>query len=133
MNRDQIQSFRGGLLVLRHHRGDRVAHVAHVLGRERIFVLGHRQDAEAHREVLAGEHQVNTRVFLRSFHVDGLDEGVRVRRAQQAHVQHARQDDVVGEARLAGDLGAAVDAAARLADDLHVSRSMVLAAASMAS
>jgi len=24
-------------------------------------------------------------------------------------VQHARQDDIVGEARLAGDLGAAVD------------------------
>jgi hypothetical protein len=34
-------------------------------------------------------------------------------------MQHAREDDVVGEARLAGDFRAAVDAPARLAENFH--------------
>ena len=46
--------------------------------------------------------------------VDADDARVRQRRAEQLAVQHARQHDVVGEARLAGDLRAAVDAAPRL-------------------
>jgi hypothetical protein len=65
------------------------------------------------------------------FGVDLLDQRMRVRRAQQARVQHARQHDVVGKKRPAGDLGAAVDAPARLADHLH--GAILRAASSMAS
>jgi hypothetical protein len=46
------------------------------------------------------------------FCINFFYESMSVRRAQQLRVQHARQDDVVGEPRLAGDLGAAVDAPA---------------------
>ncbi len=54
--------------------------------------------------------------------VDADDARVRVRGAQQLGVQHPRQHEVVGEPRLTGDLGAAVDAAPRAADDARVGR-----------
>jgi len=116
---DQVERFGRRLLVPGDDRGERIADVAHMLGRERIFVLADRQDAEGDGEILAGEHQVHAGMRLGARHVDGLDQRVRVRRAQKLDVQHARQHDVVGKARLAGDLGAAVDAPARLADDFH--------------
>jgi hypothetical protein len=113
---DQLQRLGRGLLVDRDHRGHRVADVAHALARERMLVLRHRHDAVGDRELGAGEHQVHARMRLRARNVDRLDQRVRLRRAQQLAMQHARQDEVVGEARLADRLGAAVDAAARLAD-----------------
>jgi hypothetical protein len=62
---------------------------------------------------------VHARVRLRAQDVDRLDDRVRVRRAQQLRVQHARENEVVGEAQLADRLGAAVDAPARLADGVE--------------
>jgi hypothetical protein len=66
-------------------------------------------------KVLAGEHQVHAGMLLGAARVDRLDQRMRVRRAQQPAMQHPRQHDVVGKARLPGDLGAAVDAPARVA------------------
>ena len=116
---DEIERLGRGLLVLGDHRGQRIADVAHVLRRERIFVLADRQDAEGDREVLAGEHQVHAGMGLCLLNVNFLDQCMRMRRAQKLHVQHARQHDVVRKARLAGDLGAAIDPAARLTEDFH--------------
>ncbi len=122
---DQVEGLGRGLLVHRDHRGHRVADVAHALARERMLVLGHRHDAVRDREIGAGEHQVHAAVRLRTRGVDRFHHRVRVRRAQQLRVQHARENEVVGEELLADRLGAAVDAAARLADG--VKRSAVKA------
>ncbi len=116
---DEIERLERGLLVAGDHRGDRVAHVAHALRRERVLVLRHRQDPEGDRKILAGEHEVHARACLRARHVDRFDRRVRMRRAQQLAMQHARQHHVVGEAREARHLGAAVHAAARLADHVE--------------
>ena len=102
-----------------HHCRDRVADVAHMLRRKRVFVLAHRQNAEGHQEILARKHEVDARVRFRFCDVDRLDERVRLRAAQELHVQHARQRYVVGEARLTRHLGAPVDAAARFTENLH--------------
>ena len=68
---------------------------------------------------LAGQHQVHAGMLsARETSIDSISR-VRMRRAQQLAMQHARQREVVGEAQLPGDLGAAVDAAARLADDVE--------------
>ncbi len=71
----------------------------------------------ANGERIAGQHEMDARVRRGLRRVDAHDAGVGQRRPQQLAVQHARQDDVVREARLAGDLGAAVHAAPRAPDD----------------
>src|ERR1700694_169945 len=119
LNFDQIESLGCRLLILGDDGGDRIADVAYMLRGERILVLSDRQDAEGDRKVLAGQHQVDTGTLLRFLDVYFSYQGVGMGRSQQLHVQHAGQEDVVSEARLAGDLGAAVDAAARLTDDVH--------------
>ncbi len=116
---DEIERPERGLLVAGDHRGDRVAHVAHALGGERVLVLRHRQNPEGDGEILAGEHEVHARARLRARHVDRFDRRMRMRRAQQLAMQHARQHHVVGEARQARHLGAAVHAAPRLADHVE--------------
>jgi len=84
--------------------------MANDLERQRVLVLGDGQDAEGRRQVLA----------VRSRHaghggrlrqVDRPDPAVRDRRADQFDEGLARKGEVVREARLSGDLGAAVDAA----------------------
>ena len=116
---DQVERFERGELVLRDNRRHRVADVAHAVRGERVFVLRHRQDAERDRELLPCQDQMHAWHRGGAGDVDRLDRGVRDRRARELAVEHARQRDVVGEARLPGDLRAAVDAAARLADDVE--------------
>ena len=60
-NLDEIQRLGRRLLVLRHHRRDRIADVAHVLGCQRILVLSHGKDAEGHREIFAGQYEMYSR------------------------------------------------------------------------
>ena len=60
-NLDEIQRLGRGLLVLRHHRRDGIADVAHVLGCQRILVLSHGKDAEGHREIFAGQYEMYSR------------------------------------------------------------------------
>ena len=60
-NLDEIQRLGRRLLVLRDDRSDRVADVAHVLGCQRILVLGHGKNAEGHREILAGQYEMYSR------------------------------------------------------------------------
>ncbi len=116
---DQPERLACGLLVGRDHRRHRIADEAHASDGERIFVLRHGHDAVGNREIRAGEHQVDARMRLRARDVDRLDFRVRMRRAQQLAMQHARRAEVVGETQLAGGLGAPVDAPARLADGVE--------------
>ncbi|MDW8467691.1 MAG: hypothetical protein RML56_00490 [Burkholderiales bacterium] len=122
-----------GLLVARDDRRDRVPDVADFSARKRILVLRDRHDAEGNRKRLAREDEVHAgkRGGARDVHREDL--GVRVRRAEQPAVRHARERQVVGKARLAGDLVARVHAPARLADDVHAGSRMRRAAASIAS
>ena len=115
---DERDRLGGRDLVARDHGRDRIADEPHLVRTERVFVVAHRQDAVRDRK----RSPVSTRCTpgcAAAFDVSIADDArVRMRRAQQPAVQHARQDDVVGKARLAGDFGAAVDAPAGLADDL---------------
>src|SRR5262249_47814309 len=59
---------------------------------------------------LAGQHQVHAGDVPCLAGGDRLDPGVRERAAQDLHVQHARQHDVVGVVALAADEPAVLDA-----------------------
>ncbi len=106
----------GRVLGDRRHRHDRVADEAHPVGAERVLVLGDRQDAEGLGHRLAGEEAEHPGDLPGAAQIDAADAGVRHGRAHQLHVRHAREDQVVGEQRPAGHLGAAVDAPERLPD-----------------
>jgi len=120
---DEVERFERGQLVARDHRGDRVADEAYAADRERVLVLAHREDAVGNGEVGAGQHQVDAGTREGTRDVDPDDPRVRHRRAQQLAVHHPRQHHIVRELRLAGDLRAAVDAAAGCADYPHRARS----------
>src|SRR6185295_8595509 len=103
----------------------------------RELVLGHRHDAERHREVLACEYQVNTWMFFGFCYIYFLNQRVRMGGPQQPRMQHSRKDDIVRELGQAGDLGAAIHPATRLADHpqwrLRTHGFILTAASSMAS
>jgi hypothetical protein len=83
-----------------------------------VLVLADRQDAEGDSGKLS---PVSTRctpgMSLGASGVDADDPRVRDGGAQQLAVQHARQLHIVGEAGLAGGLGATIDPPPRPADD----------------
>ena len=64
------------------------------------------------RHHLAGQHQVHAGDVPGPAGVDRLDPGVRQRAAQDLHVQHAGQHDVVGVVALAADEAVVLDALA---------------------
>ncbi len=113
---DEIERVEHGRFVPCYDGGDRIAHEAHAVAAERVFVLGDGEDPERDRKVAAGENEQHSGMPLGLRRVDRPDDGVRDLGAQQLAVDGAREDDVVGEARLARHLAAAVHAAARFPD-----------------
>ncbi len=109
LDRDQRQRALGRRFIDRRHRGHRVAAVAHLVARQRKFVLGDRQHAEGHRRVLAGAHRLHAGQRARGGRVDGQDARMRMRAAQDAPDQCAGRGDVGGITCAAGDLVEAVD------------------------
>jgi hypothetical protein len=105
----------GRLLVNRRHGSHRVAHHAHLFAAQRFFILAHGQDAVLNGQIFARNHGQHPRPFQRPRHVDVADQGVRVRAAQQLSIGHTRQNNVVGEHRLAHDLAHGVHLHPRLA------------------
>src|SRR5712692_672347 len=87
---------------------------------QRILVLTHWKNAVGDLEVLAREDQMHAGMRERAARIDSDDSRVRNGRAQQLTMQHARQHDVVSKLRLAGDLGPAIDATTRLADQAQL-------------
>ena len=108
----------GGLFV---HGGDgrhRVSHEAHLLHAERLFVLAHRHDPEPDwRKVPARDDRVHAGQGRRARRVDPTDQGMRALRPEELRVRHAREDDVVGEARLACHLRPGIDLGQPVPDD----------------
>jgi hypothetical protein len=118
---DERECLGGGLLIAGDYRSNRIADIAHMVGRERILVLGDRQDTERIRKVLAGQHEMHTGMLHGARYIDRFDHCMRMGRSQQSAMQHARQHDIIGKSRETGDLGATIDATARLADDIEFS------------
>ena len=114
---DQLE--RGGRDVLAHrgHARHGVTHEPHLVDRQGVLVLAHRQDAERDRQVPSGQHGFHARERPGFRWVDAGDPGVGMGTAEQFGVQHARKEQVVGEPRGTGDLGRRVDLADRFADD----------------
>ena len=115
---DQLAGALRRLLVDRGHRRHRIADHADLVDAERLLVLGDGQDAELHgRQVAPGDDRVDAGQGPRPRGVDALDQRVGVAAPQELPVGHAGQHHVVGEARLADDLGPGIDLGERLADD----------------
>ena len=113
---DQVE--RGGRDFLT-HRGDachRVAHEAHLVARQGMLILAHGQNPEGDRQVSTRQHSLHTRQGLGSRGINTRDAGVGMGTAEQLGVQHAGEEEVVGESRHAGDFGGRVHFADRRAD-----------------
>ena len=119
---DQVQSLERGQLFARDDGSDRISDVAHVIDAKRLLVLADRQNSVLDGHVFSGENQIHARMSRGARRVDFSDASVRMRRTQKFAVRHARQENVVGEARLTGDFRAGVDPAARDADDAQFVR-----------
>ncbi len=116
---DEVERLAGGQLVAGHDERDRIADESDAVEGQGVLVLADRQNAIRNRQVAPGEDQMNTGHRPRARRIDRLDARMGDWRAEQTRVQHPRQHDIVGEARLPGDLCPRVDAPADLADDVH--------------
>ena len=85
-----------------------------VRGQHRLGVIGQRGHPRevARRHHVAGEHQAHARNFPGRARINRLDSCVRHRAAQNLHVQHAGQHDVVDVAALATNEAVVLDTAA---------------------
>ena len=115
LHRDELQRFFGDVPIDRGNRGHRLADEAHrvvervapVLGDLLdLFVVlraaGDRSGAPDDRAVLVRDDGLHAGKRERLRRVDAADARVRVRTAQHARVEHAREHDVAGVGRLAG-------------------------------
>ena len=114
---DQVECLVGDPFVGGRDRGDGIADIADLFSGQRLLILADREDAELDRQIIAGEHGQHARVrpSARRVHVD--DASMRVRTAQDAPVDHARQRQVIGELGLPADLGKCIGLYQRLPDD----------------
>ena len=117
LHRDQIERVGRGQLVARDDERDRIADETDGVRTERVLVLADRQDAVGDGQIAARENEMDARVRLGARRVHRPDARVGHGAAQQFGMHHPREDEIVREDCLAGDLGAAVDAATREADD----------------
>ena len=109
---DRLARVLGDVRVVRDDAGDLLALEPHLVGgQHRLGVVGQggHPGQVAGRHHLAGEHQVHAGDLPRPAGVDRLDPGVRQRAAQDLHVQHAGQHDVVGVVALAPDEAVVLD------------------------
>jgi hypothetical protein len=113
---DQLERGARGALVLRRHRGDRLAPVANAFARQRIFVVRDRQDAVGNAAIGAREDGAHSGQRPGAARVDANDLGVGVRAAQDLPRQPSRPQ-VGGEARAPGDFLDAVGKRRRTSDD----------------
>ena len=105
---DERQRLEGDVLVERGHRGDRFADIPHLLHGEGRLVLGRRHDPHLFRHVRAGDDRDDAGMRERPAHVDLPDARMGFGRAQEAAVERARKDDVVGVIRGTGEVRPAV-------------------------
>ena len=112
---DRLAGVLGDVGVVGDDRGDLLALEAHLVGgqhRLRVVAQGGHPREVAGRHHLAGEHQPDARDVPGLAGVDGADPGVGDRAAQDLHVQHAGQHDVVDVVAPAPDEAVVLDASA---------------------
>jgi hypothetical protein len=81
-----------------------------------LLILADGEDAIFDRDIFTGQDKIDAGVGGGAGDVDTANARVRVRGTQELAVGHAGKGNVVGEASLAGDFGARVNAAAGVAD-----------------
>ncbi len=109
---DRLAGVLGDIGVVGDHARDLLALEPHLVGgQHRLGVVGQRghPGQVAGRHHVPGEHQVHPGDVPRPAGVDPGDPRVRERAAQDLHVQHAGQVDVVGVVALAADEPAVLD------------------------
>ena len=124
LDRDQVGGILGHVGVFGEHRGDRIADVAHLVGRQYRLAVGRelfdRAFAEIDRpdvgNVGRGPDRHDARHGARRGGVDGNDLSVRVVGAHHPHVKLAREVDVARERAAAGDQRRVLQPLDRLAD-----------------
>ena len=120
---DQLGRVLRGVRGVGDHHGDRLARVAHALGREHRELDGHelrpvepRHERLELAEVGGGQHGAHAGRLRRLGGVDALDPRRTVGRAGEGDVQHAGGADVVDEGGVAGQVAAVLDPRHRAAD-----------------
>ena len=112
---DRLARVLGDVGVVGDDGGDLLALEAHLVGGQHglgvVAQRGHPGEV-AGRHHLAGEHQPDARDVPGLAGVDGADPGVGDRAAQDLHVQHAGQHDVVDVVAAAPDEAVVLDASA---------------------
>src|SRR5688572_19873061 len=98
-------------------RGDAITDVAGAVDAQRVLVTRPGNDAVLDGHFAAGSDRVHAGQRFRFARVNGDDARVRVRRAQDLAVQHARKRHVVGIDGGARYLAVAIDLAQALTDD----------------
>jgi hypothetical protein len=88
---------------------------------EGLLVLADGKNPVLDGQVFPGENQIDAGVSESAGSVNLSNARVRMRGAQEFAMRYARQEDVVGEARLTGHFCAGVHPAARDADDAKFS------------
>ena len=103
---DRLARVLGDVGIIGDDAGDLLALEAHLVGGEHslgVVGQGRHPGQVAGSHHVAGQHKVHAGNVPGLAGVDRLDPGVRERAAQDLHVQHSRQHDVVGVVALAAD------------------------------
>ncbi len=121
VDRDELGRVLGGVAALRHHHGDRLADVTHLVGgKERLLrivqlvahvglplgrqrELGIRHRRQQLQKLGAAHHQGNAGRGGGGGRVHRPDAGVRHRTAHEGHVEHAGEDQIRHVLALAGE------------------------------
>ena len=113
---DQVQRFKCRQFLARDDGGDRISHVPHAVDTKGLLVLADGKNPVLDGNVFPRQHQIHSRVSGGARRVDFSDARMRMGRPQQFRVRHTRQENVVGEARLARHLRARIHSAPRDTD-----------------
>ena len=108
IDHDGPEGFHGGRFVHGGNARDEIPHVADLLDRHGVLVLGHRKHAEGLRRIVARGDRKDAGHGLGRRGVDGPNAGIVVRRAKNSTDDFVRKADVVAVPRLTGHLGVGV-------------------------
>jgi len=122
---DEFERLLGDRFRNGNHAGYVVAHVAHLVERQRIFVVAHGQNAVRIRCILSHRNRNDPFALLRSARVYALYASVRIRRMQNLADQHAGQAEVVGVLARAGGFPGRVDHRGGLADNGEIAHPVI--------
>ncbi len=113
INHDGVQGLHRRGFVNRRDARHQVTHVAHLLDRHRVFVLGHGKHAKGVRRVFTCRNGEHAGHGLGRARVDGTDARVMVRGPEDTSNRLVRQPDIVSVPRLSRHLGVGINQGGR--------------------